>query len=104
VIAELDGVRDGARLQMQPALLRNPHHHGAVRLEHEHGAIVQALIARQRDRDLSAALRRCPEAMPGNIGNGHGQEVDGAVMFEFVKLRRKRRIKTASENLLDPQH
>ncbi len=75
-----------------------------VRLEHQHGAIVQPLIARQRDRYLRAALRGRPEAMPGHIRDRHHQEVDGAVMFEFVKLRGKRRIKTASENLLDPQH
>ena len=93
-----------ARLQSQPALLRHAHHDGAVGLEHEHGAVEQPLIARQRDRHLGAALRRRAEAMPGNIGGRHGQEIDRALMFQLVNPLGKRRIKAAAEHLLDPQH
>jgi hypothetical protein len=84
--------------------LRRPNHHGVVGLEHEHRAVEQPLIARQRDRDLRSALRRRTEAMPGYIGGGHRQETDRPVMFQLVNPLGKRRIKAASEHLLDPQH
>ncbi len=97
-------VGDGTRLQSQPALLGHTDHDGMVRLEHEHRAIKQPLIARQRDYHLGSAPCGCPEAMPRNIGGGYRQEIDGTPMFEFVKLRGKPRIKTASQHPLDSKH
>jgi hypothetical protein len=104
MVAELDRVRDAARLQPQPALLRHAYDHGTVGLEHEHGAVEQMLIARQGDCDFSTPLRRRSKAMPGNIGGGDGQKIDRALMFQFVNSLGKRRIKAAAEHLLDPQH
>jgi hypothetical protein len=104
MVAELDCIRDAARLQPQPALLRHTHHHGVVGLENEHCAVEQMLIARQGDCDLGATLRRRAKAMPSNIGGGYSQKIDRALMFQLVNSFGKRRIKAAAEHLLDPQH
>src|SRR5262249_51569949 len=84
MVAEFDRVGDAAWLQPQPLLLRYAHDHGMVGFEHQYRAVEQMLIARQRDCDFGAALRHRSKAMPGNIGGGDGQQIDRALMFQFV--------------------
>jgi hypothetical protein len=81
VITEFDRIGDCARLKSQPAFLSHTDHDGTVGRKHEHRAIKQPLIARQCDRNVRPALRGSPEAMPGNISDGHRQEIDGPKMF-----------------------
>ena len=75
-----------------------------VRLEQQHRAVKQLLIARQRNRHFHPAPRGRAKAMPGNINDRHYQKIDGAQMLQFVNSLGKRRIKAAPEHLLDPQH
>jgi hypothetical protein len=42
--------------------------------------------------------------MAGNVGDGNGQKIDRALMFQFVNPLGKRRVKAAAKHLLDPQH